>query len=493
MSQSQGLATCPICLSSMNPEGDHKMCTLKCGHLFGFLCIIQCLENKSECPICRQRATIDDIIPLIWDDQISSNEIINQLNKEKDQLLQNQQSLVEELKSVKLELNSTKDELSQANLFSSQLSNQNSRSKSNSAYSSTSAAVIYERKVNDAFRLLVSNNQLFVSQKTGSKYGIQISSISTLNSSYFISIHDGQIRDISNSPDFSIIATASIDKSICIVNSRTTQVINRFNVSEPLWSCCWASRNILAAGGNCGKLFIRDIRASNTTIINNSNRNSNGSIYFDENSVFQMAPGPPLFSVLPLNTTRLLCISPVIGRYFDLRNGKFEPNSKNIEGGQLACYLHNNYSSSTSSSSQSSPNHSFSISSSSSNNSNLIMVTSRDQAQSAKSVYYNMKSDGLLHAVRARENKYFSLISRQALVRCGGSIYSICPDETINDFSVFSNNKNDEDIWAKWRLNFPASAHPSPVLDGFATEYSSSQLMIFSLSSSLLRVNTLRV
>lgn len=483
MSQSQGLATCPICLSSIDAEGDHKLCALKCGHLFGYLCIIQCLENKQECPICRQKAKVDDIIPLVWDNQSQSNELVKQLNQEKDQLLQKQQILVEELNFVKGELNSTKDELSQALQFSSQISTTNS--KKSFSRSIAPASIIYERNVTDGFRLLVFNNQLFVSEKTGSKFGLKISPLSNLNNSYFLSIHDGQIRDISNSPDFSTVATVSIDKTICIINSSTSQIVSRFKSSEPLWSCCWASRSLVASGGNCGKLFVRDIRAGNSNLINNNSNN----IIFNEHSDFQMAPGPPLFSVLPLNNMRILCISPIIGRYFDLRNAKFEPNSNNIEGGHLACCLRNydsNFTSSpTTSQSRFSPSHS--------TFSNLIMVTSRLQPQSAKSIYYNVKSDGLLHELRTRECKYFSSISRQAMIKCGGIIYSICPDETTNDFSIYPYDRMEEDIWARWRLNFPASAHPSPVLDVFATEYSPSQLMIFSLSSSLLRVNLLKI
>lgn len=489
MSQSQGMAPCPICLSSMNPEGDHKICTLKCGHLFGFICIFQWLENKSECPICRQKATIDDIIPLIWEHEVPSDNLIKQLNSEKDQLLQKQQQLAEELKSTKNELNLAKDELAQTLQLSSDHSNHSSTNKNNSTFNNTFASVIYERKVTDAFRLLVSNNQLFVSQKAGSKFGLQISSLTNLNNSYFVSIHDGQIRDISSSPDFSTVATASIDKYICLMNNQTTQIINRFTVSEPLWCCCWATRFVLAAGGNCGKLFVRDIR-----INNNNNLNSSGSINYNNQSVFQMAPGPPLFSVLPLSSTRLLCVSSIIGRYFDLRNAKFEPNSNNIQGGQLVCSLPSSAPISTSSlSPQSSPNHSIDNISSSQNKTSMILVTSRVQPQSAKSIYYSLKSNGILQSVRTSDCKYFSSISRQSMIQSGGIIYTICPDETTNDFSIYPSNRINEDIWARWRPNFPASAHPSPILDVFATKQSQSNLMIFSLSSSLLRINLLKV
>ena len=394
MTQSEGLGTCPICLSSMDPDGDHKLCTLKCGHLFGYLCIIQWLENKNICPICRQKAKVKDIIPLIWDHQLNSDELVTQLNQEKDQLLQKQQTLAEELKMIKGELNSTKDELSQALQFSSQLSNQNNRNKNNLTRSIAPASIIYERNMNDSFRLLVFNNQLFVSEKTGSKFGLQISSLNNLNNKYFLSIHDGQIRDISNSPDLSTVATVSIDKSMCLVNSRTSQIISRFSTSEPLWSCCWASRYLLASGGNCGKLFIRDIRTGNSSITSNAPN----SIIYNEDSVFQMAPGPPLFTVLPLSTNRILCISPIIGRYFDLRNGKFEPNSNNIEGGQLACSLHN-YDPNTLSSSS---NNSFSYNMSFSQSSNIIMVTFKVQPHSAKSIYYSMKSDCHLQNISTR-------------------------------------------------------------------------------------------
>ncbi|OHT12688.1 hypothetical protein TRFO_17396 [Tritrichomonas foetus] len=460
MSESQAMVQCPICLSSIGSEGDHQICTLKCGHLFGYICLIQCLENKPECPVCRRKATGKDVVQLVWDKKLPVDSMaFDQLNNEKEQLLLKQQELVTQLKKVNKELSLTKDNLTHALNLSSSFSSQNAKK-----FHSKLASVVYERKVVDSFRLLVVNNQLLVSEKTGNKYGIQFSSLlSTYSSSQhlsfkqssFLALHDAQIRDISSSTDFSNIATASLDKSIAIINNRSLQISQRINSSIPLWSCCWTSNSVVAAGGNQGKLFICDIR-------DNSHLNMSGST----GKEYQIAQGPPIFSVAPIDTNRILCVSPILGRYFDLRNLKLEPNTQKIAGGHLVsfCKESGNY-----------------------------LVLSRNQQNGGAATYYSLKSDGYLHETKTKEIKYFSTMARPSILLADSVLYTTLPDEEINDFSIFASNRGDEDLWGKWRGNFPISAHSSPVLDVHTMRCSSTQLMVFSLSSSLLRVNMLNM
>ncbi|XP_014207324.1 E3 ubiquitin-protein ligase RFWD3-like, partial [Copidosoma floridanum] len=52
---------CPICLSAWTNVGSHRLCSLRCGHLFGYSCIKHWLNSSNEsakkCPQCNARAS----------------------------------------------------------------------------------------------------------------------------------------------------------------------------------------------------------------------------------------------------------------------------------------------------------------------------------------------------------------------------------------------------------------------------------------------------
>ncbi|XP_042476154.1 E3 ubiquitin-protein ligase RFWD3 [Macadamia integrifolia] len=58
-------ACCPICMEPWSAEGDHKLCCLPCGHLYGKSCverwIQQCGKNNAKCPQCKKKYTLSAI------------------------------------------------------------------------------------------------------------------------------------------------------------------------------------------------------------------------------------------------------------------------------------------------------------------------------------------------------------------------------------------------------------------------------------------------
>ncbi|XP_041566193.1 E3 ubiquitin-protein ligase rnf8-B [Drosophila elegans] len=52
---------CCICFNNWEAAGNHRLVSLKCGHLFGENCIFTFLEDNYFCPSCRQTAYIMDI------------------------------------------------------------------------------------------------------------------------------------------------------------------------------------------------------------------------------------------------------------------------------------------------------------------------------------------------------------------------------------------------------------------------------------------------
>lgn len=57
-------ATCPVCLDQWEMSGDHRLTSLKCGHLFGHSCIKrwlqECAAGNKCCPSCKTKATMRD-------------------------------------------------------------------------------------------------------------------------------------------------------------------------------------------------------------------------------------------------------------------------------------------------------------------------------------------------------------------------------------------------------------------------------------------------
>ncbi|XP_024361431.1 uncharacterized protein [Physcomitrium patens] len=57
--------TCPICMEPWTSTGNHRICSLACGHLFGKSCIKRWLKltgkKQGKCPHCNKRARIEDL------------------------------------------------------------------------------------------------------------------------------------------------------------------------------------------------------------------------------------------------------------------------------------------------------------------------------------------------------------------------------------------------------------------------------------------------
>ncbi|KAG6771849.1 hypothetical protein POTOM_023241 [Populus tomentosa] len=55
---------CPICMEAWTNKGDHHICCLPCGHLFGLSCIEKWLRQRgrlAKCPQCNRKGTLRDI------------------------------------------------------------------------------------------------------------------------------------------------------------------------------------------------------------------------------------------------------------------------------------------------------------------------------------------------------------------------------------------------------------------------------------------------
>ncbi|CAI8614656.1 unnamed protein product [Vicia faba] len=55
---------CPICMDAWTDEGDHHVCCLPCGHIYGMSCIKKWLKqrnNSGKCPQCNMKCSMKDV------------------------------------------------------------------------------------------------------------------------------------------------------------------------------------------------------------------------------------------------------------------------------------------------------------------------------------------------------------------------------------------------------------------------------------------------
>lgn len=55
-------STCPICFDNWSIYGEHRLCALRCGHMFGYKCVKRLLCSKIiKCPMCNAKNNLQDI------------------------------------------------------------------------------------------------------------------------------------------------------------------------------------------------------------------------------------------------------------------------------------------------------------------------------------------------------------------------------------------------------------------------------------------------
>lgn len=78
---------CSICLSAWTTTGNHRICALQCGHLFGYSCVIKCADKNHQtiirCPECRSKSFLCQI-RFIYAKKVTSadNSKVEKLKKE---------------------------------------------------------------------------------------------------------------------------------------------------------------------------------------------------------------------------------------------------------------------------------------------------------------------------------------------------------------------------------------------------------------------------
>jgi len=286
--------TCLICSDPYTSTSEHRIVTLKCGHIYGKSCIERWLrtkESKRRCPKCNQISNKNDI-RIIYAKTIlavdtTELEETKKVLEEERRLRITYEQQVEELKfdlgikeseniHLKREI-STKDELikrfksSNGNPVEVNLNQAKMRSMAKEAFTHLQTI---DLKV-DGCRMILVNEVLgyiVISQPTSPNslvkgFGVRRIPLNNFNSSDFIFLHNAQIKDMVLHPVDALLLTASFDKQVKIVSLITKQQLVNFVLEAKPWSVTWnkTHHHLFYVGLNNGYLLEGSIQ-TNTII-----------------------------------------------------------------------------------------------------------------------------------------------------------------------------------------------------------------------------------
>lgn len=302
--------TCPICMEAWTSSGEHRLCCLRCGHLFGHSCILRWLQNSCNstnrrCPQCNYKAAVKHIRTLYAKKltAIDSTEYDN-LKKNLNKVSTEKNRLQMDLTQANIRLKIYESEMTGMRKRITELENQKSRINmdtcQNASSLSTSRKFYLEQSVeickDGGCRVLDYNpwyKFLVISQKSTNAlfngYGIRKMDCESFNLRQFIFLHTQAIRDVTfHSTQQTILLSVGFDKCAKLMDIQNNVVVHTYQTEYPLWSCCWSgdNPNVFLTGAQNGIITQFDIRQTSSAI---GVLEGNG----DKSPVVSMATVPP--------------------------------------------------------------------------------------------------------------------------------------------------------------------------------------------------------
>ncbi|KAG0718921.1 E3 ubiquitin-protein ligase RFWD3 [Chionoecetes opilio] len=283
---------CPICFDPWANMGEHRLVSLKCGHLFGLSCITQWLQganrHKGRCPQCNFKATRKDI-RIIY---AKSIKVLDTTEKERImQELENERELkrrlevrhaqkkfkYEQKKRLVIQLQEQLNALKASALGAGQPGLACSQGE---GAGSGNSKLVYKEWVevcreggcrvmahSEWLGMLVVSMPSQVGMFPG--YGIKKVNLLELHTGQYVPLHQKQIRDLAFSPTkHDLLLSVAMDKVVKITNVCSNAPVVNFLAPAPLWCCCWSTTesNMFYVGTASGRLLQYDTRNTNTHV-----------------------------------------------------------------------------------------------------------------------------------------------------------------------------------------------------------------------------------
>lgn len=261
MAEEEG-TVCTICFEAWTNSGEHRLVSLKCGHLYGQSCIEKWLKGQpAKCPQCNASARKSDIRHIYAQklkvmDTTELDRVSKELNAEREKrkrsevevvlLNQKYKLLHSDYEKLKAELNDLKEVQKKMRCEAPPWHGEgNSRSQSLRSAAGFVLDRVLDLGSTTACRNLATSailGMLVTSQsQTGIFRGFGIRKVSTLDFKFseFILTHQGEIRDIAFHNHDALVLSASLDKSVKLTSVFTNSVVQTYPQPVEAWSCAW--------------------------------------------------------------------------------------------------------------------------------------------------------------------------------------------------------------------------------------------------------------
>uniref|UniRef100_A0AAR5Q5D7 RING-type E3 ubiquitin transferase n=4 Tax=Dendroctonus ponderosae TaxID=77166 RepID=A0AAR5Q5D7_DENPD len=277
-------STCPVCLESWTNCGDHRICCLKCGHLFGYKCIVRWLDSqtKKSCPTCKLPVRKSDLRfiyakKLIAIDSIELESMREQLENalmQKNIALQSVSKYISREQVLQSEIEQLRKKVQEltlgANRSDFRMSVQCPINRVR-LYMEKTIEVCNKNSCRDCrvFDISESKNIILIASRSSTDlfggFGLKKLSLSNYKQVKFIPLHKGPIRDMCLHPIDNKVLTVSADRKFKIIDTDNTQTIFTVNMESAPWSCSWNPKKSdeLLVGTQNGTVNIFDIRNLN--------------------------------------------------------------------------------------------------------------------------------------------------------------------------------------------------------------------------------------
>ncbi|XP_015121689.1 E3 ubiquitin-protein ligase RFWD3 isoform X2 [Diachasma alloeum] len=275
--------SCPICMEPWTNSGDHRLCSLACGHLFGHKCVLrwlkqECSAQNRRCPHCNTKANTKDI-RMIYTTNLSAVDTIelDRLRNELQTAVARNKSIESEISKSQLRYKIAQDRIKELTQRITDLESERRDIKLEMREMGTGCASrkfhldrTFEIAKDACCRVLDYNSwygYLTVSQKSPNTifpgYGIKKIDTHKYELMQFTVLHSQAIRDMAfHQTQQSLLLSVSFDKTAKLMDIHNNQVVHGFPVESQVWSCCWAgdNSNIFVVGTQKGLITQFDIR-----------------------------------------------------------------------------------------------------------------------------------------------------------------------------------------------------------------------------------------
>lgn len=270
--------TCPICFEAWNSAGDHRIVSLKCGHLFGKKCIERWLKGQGgKCPQCNAKASKRDL-RVIYARSLKAEDTTERerLTRENEKLKREKEEFQKEnamlkikkvvdsqlIKTLRQDLQMLKESL--RNPYGPSERGSDEDAGTSKRYKLATFKALDLGIKTGGCRVLAFNewmNMLVVSMQSQIDLfpGFGVKKVNTLDFKVenYVPLHSKQIRDLQfNRVKCDLLLSVGIDKVAKVTNVSSNSTVVLYTTKYPLWCCCWNSKKVneFFAGTSAGSV-----------------------------------------------------------------------------------------------------------------------------------------------------------------------------------------------------------------------------------------------